>query len=153
MVWLLSQSTTHRHLSIADLEWMLMPPLLLGQYKLYHKNNSPIALALWAYLKQEDEQRLLKINKLRPEAWCAGDAQRLLSPTQSPSASGLTTKTDNDAQLWLIELIAPSATVENKLSENVLGDLIKTAFKGQGFKLHITNPRTGMREIQEIDNL
>jgi cytolysin-activating lysine-acyltransferase len=130
---------------------MLMPPLLLGQYKLYHKNNNPIALALWAYLTQEDEQRLLKVNKLRPEAWCAGDAQRLLSPVHLPQHSD--TATDKDAQLWLIELIAPSATVGNKLSENVLGDLIKTAFKGQGFKLHITNPQTGMREIQEIDNL
>jgi cytolysin-activating lysine-acyltransferase len=150
MVWLLSQSARHRHLSISDLEWMLMPPLLLGQYKLYHKNKNPIALALWAYLNQDDEQRLLTVNKLRPEAWCAGDARRLLSPPHSPHPPGLTTDIDKKAQLWLIELIAPSASVENKLSESVLSDLVNTVFKRQGFKLHVTNPQTGIKEIQEI---
>jgi cytolysin-activating lysine-acyltransferase len=152
MVWLLSQSARHRHLSISDLEWMLMPPLLLGQYKLYHKNNNPTALALWAYLTKEDEQRLLTVNKLRPEAWCAGNAQRLLSPAPSDHTPESTT-TDNDVQLWLIELIAPSATADNKLNESVLADLMKTAFNGQGFKLHIVNPQTGMREVQVIGNL
>jgi len=34
IVWLMSQSPAHKHFSLADLEWMVMPPLALGQYRI-----------------------------------------------------------------------------------------------------------------------
>jgi cytolysin-activating lysine-acyltransferase len=50
MVWLLSQSPIHRHLSLADLEWLIMPPLLLEQFRVFRGEATPVGLALWAYL-------------------------------------------------------------------------------------------------------
>jgi cytolysin-activating lysine-acyltransferase len=152
MVWLLTQSPSHKYLSISDLEWLLMPPLLLGQYKIYHKQNTPIALALWAHLTQEDEERLLAVNKLSPEAWCGGDKQRLLTPVNSDSECTSNTSLNDNTQLWLIELIAPLATSVNELIEKVLADLMATVFKGQNIKLHFTDKKTGRKEVQEIEN-
>ena len=39
IVWLMSQSPIHKILAISDLEWLLMPPLLLGQYKLFYNDT------------------------------------------------------------------------------------------------------------------
>ena len=36
IVWLMSQSAIHRQLFISDLEWMVMTPVLLGQFRLYY---------------------------------------------------------------------------------------------------------------------
>lgn len=36
IVWLMSQSPAHRQMFISDLEWLIMPPLLLGQFRLFH---------------------------------------------------------------------------------------------------------------------
>ena len=35
IVWLMSQSPTHKHFAISDLEWMIMPPILLRQFKIF----------------------------------------------------------------------------------------------------------------------
>jgi cytolysin-activating lysine-acyltransferase len=146
MVWLLSQSPAHRHLTIGDLEWMLMPPLLLEQYKIYYESAQPAALALWAYLNPEDEQRLLSgVNRLKPEAWCGGDRRQLLAPS-----AGKAIPPYGATQLWLVDLIAPRSTPENRLREKVLADLVGTVFTGRHFKFHVTDPTTGGRRVQEI---
>ena len=36
IVWLMSQSPLHKQMFIADLEWMVMTPALLGQFRLYY---------------------------------------------------------------------------------------------------------------------
>ncbi len=155
MVWLLSQSPAHRHFSMGDLEWLLMPPLLLGQYKIYYEQGRPIALALWAFLNEEDEQRLLSgVNRLKPEAWCAGEQQKLFSANVTKSDAPATIDPEtSDAQLWLVDLIAPSGTSENKLTEKVLADLITTVFKDRRFKFHTTDPMTGIKSTREIGDI
>ncbi len=152
MVWLLSQSPAHRHFSIGDLEWLLMPPLLLGQYKIYYEQGRPIALALWAFLNQEDEQRLLSgVNRLKPEAWCAGQHQKLFAANAAKSDAPATVDREmSDAQLWLVDLIAPGATAKNRLREKALADLIATSFKERCFKFHATDPVTGVKNVREI---
>lgn len=49
ITWLMSQSPAHRQMFISDLEWLIMPPLLLGQFRLFH---APVpgagAVATWA---------------------------------------------------------------------------------------------------------
>lgn len=52
--------------------------------------------------------------------------------------------------LWLVDLIAPFATPDNKHVEAMLADLIKGPFAGQKFKFHQTDPATGKREVKEI---
>ena len=37
IVWLMSQSPLHKQMFISDLEWMIMPPVLLKQFRLYYQ--------------------------------------------------------------------------------------------------------------------
>jgi len=88
IVWLMSQSPKHKHYSLADLEWMVMPALLLRQYRLFHDEGRPVGAALWAFLSEEAEAKFSeKPLRLRPDEWKSGD------------------------RCWVIELIAPGATV------------------------------------------
>jgi cytolysin-activating lysine-acyltransferase len=129
IVWLMSQSPQHKHFSIADLEWMVMPPLLLKQYRLFHNEGRPIGAALWAFLSEEAEAKLsMSPPRLRPEEWKSGD------------------------RCWLVDLIAPGATMENKLAGILLADLRETALKGLSFRFHQVSP-AGVREVVTIGAL
>ncbi|MEQ1887886.1 MAG: toxin-activating lysine-acyltransferase [Alphaproteobacteria bacterium] len=124
IVWLFSNSIAHRHLFIADLEWMVMPPLLLGQFRLFRANDRPAGLALWAHLSDEVEARLQSgIGKLKPEEWKSGP------------------------HLWLVELIAPLGG-----AEEMLADLQANIFGDASFKLHRTGP-DGVRRVEVMGGL
>lgn len=124
IVWLLSQSPLHRHFAVADLEWLVMPPLLLEQYRVFRGEQTPVGVALWAYLSQEAEDKLNSgASRLRPDEWKSGD------------------------RLWLIELISPFATAENKLTETMLAELMQTALQGRRFKMHRTDAKTGEKTV------
>lgn len=74
VVWLYSQLPTHRHFFITDLEWMLLPPLVLNQCKLYTKEDMPVAFASWAFVNEDVEQRLLAGQiRMSPNDWQSGD--------------------------------------------------------------------------------
>lgn len=118
MVWVLSQSPVYKQLKIADLEWMLMPPILLGQYRLFHRETTPLGFALWAYLSDEVERKM--------QAALAAGAPFRLEAGEWKSGD----------KLWLIELVCPSATPENQLTEHLLADLVKHVFKDKAFNFH-----------------
>ncbi len=132
VTWLLSHSPTHKHFSIGDLEWLVMPAILLEQFRVFHGEKHPLGFALWATFSQEVEARFKEQAaagggvRLRPQDWKSGD------------------------RLWLIELVAPFATPENKLQDAMLADLVQGVFKGKTFKLHTIDPSTGKREEKEI---
>ena len=93
-VWLMTQSPVHKHLFISDLEWLLMPPIASGQFRLWRKDNMPLAFASWAFLSEETEQRMIAgQQRLAPGAWNSGD------------------------RLWLMDLIAPFGGKEEALQE------------------------------------
>ena len=100
-MWVLANSGPHRHLFIADLEWAVMPPIALGQFRLWHEKNVPVAFAAWALLSEETEKRVLDqvntpgagIPKLRPDEWQGGD------------------------RLWLWDMVAPFGGVEKAFEE------------------------------------
>ncbi len=109
------QSSHRRYQFIADLEWLLMPPLVSGQCKLYMKNEYPISFISWAFLNEEAEKRMFKNGgKLRPDDWNCGD------------------------RLWVIDIVAPFAGVEN-----MLGDLQVNEFPGKVIHLAVPDPTTG----------
>lgn len=132
VAWVLSQSRLHKHFSIGDLEWMVMPPILANQFRVFHQNGAPFGFAIWAYLSEEGEQRLLaQVDsgmgaRLRPEDWKAGD------------------------RLWLIELVTLEGPDRDKATGAMMADLIKTVFAGKSFKFHAADTLTGKREIREI---
>jgi len=73
-VWLMQRSPRHRHLFISDLEWALLPPMALKQFRLFHKNGMPLAFATWAFVSDEVEARLKEGQmRLKPDEWKSGE--------------------------------------------------------------------------------
>lgn len=44
ILWLLSQSPKHKYLFVGDLEWYLLAPLQLRQFRLFNKDKTPLVL-------------------------------------------------------------------------------------------------------------
>ncbi|WP_163339149.1 toxin-activating lysine-acyltransferase [Desulfopila sp. IMCC35008] len=125
-VLMLYMQSAHRRFNfISDLEWLLMPPLVIGQCKLYMKKEYPISFISWAFISEEVENWLVQNGgKLRPEDWKSGD------------------------RLWIIDIVAPFGGVENMLT-----DIRKNEFPGQTVRLIAPDPKTGgivPREIPPI---
>jgi cytolysin-activating lysine-acyltransferase len=113
ITWLLSQSPLHKYLFVADLEWFLMPALLLEQFRIFPgANGQPAGLVLWGEISDETEQRL-RANKVRlaPHEWKDGP------------------------NLWLIEMVAPFGG-----QDEMLADCAATIFQGKPFKYQLTGP-------------
>ena len=53
VTWLMMQQGATRHSLISDLEWRVMPPLVLDQAKLYMREQMPLAFVSWARLSPE----------------------------------------------------------------------------------------------------
>lgn len=128
MVWVCSQSPIYRNLKIGDIEWLLLPPMMLGQYRVFHKDAIPIGFALWASLSEEVEARI-------NDALAKGKPVRL-SPAEWKSGE----------RLWVIELVCPAATAENKLAEQLMADMAQNVFKGKGFYFHHLPVGTGEKK-------
>lgn len=122
IVWLMTQSPIHKQLFIGDLEWFAMPAVLLEQFRIFYGPNAPAAVALWAFVSEETEQRLEGgAHKLRPDEWRAGDRP------------------------WLIELVAPFGA-----EEEILADLSKSVFDARPFRFHTSNAQ-GQREVKTYE--
>ncbi|MEQ8825200.1 MAG: toxin-activating lysine-acyltransferase [Filomicrobium sp.] len=94
VTWLMSQSPLHKRFFIEDLEWFVMTPALLQQFRLYYAQDRPIGVVLWATVNAEVEQMLLGgTTKLRPQDWQSGN------------------------QAWIVEVIAPFGGVEEMVKD------------------------------------
>lgn len=49
-IWLMSRSPVHKHLMITDTEWLVTPPILLNQFRLWQNNGTPLGFVSWAFL-------------------------------------------------------------------------------------------------------
>lgn len=133
MTWLLSQSPLHRELRIGDLEWLAMPALLAEQFYLFRDADRPVGLALWAKTDAAGEAKLERgmiepENRLTLAEWTGGD------------------------RWWLVDLVAPFATAENRQREVMIADLISGPLRGRTFRLHVTDPATGTRIAHTVDS-
>ncbi len=105
ITWLLTQSPLHKgNFFIGDLEWMVMPAILLEQFRIFYHDSDgrPVGVALWARVNEEVEQRLEAGGaRMAPNDWRSGD------------------------QLWVVELIAPFGGQDEMLKDlqaNVFGE-------------------------------
>lgn len=120
-VWLMMSMPNYRHVFLCNLEWMVLPAILLNQYRLFNADGKVVAFAAWAYLSEEVEKRLQEGEpRLAPVEWKSGD------------------------RLWLIDLFAPFGHAELALNE-----LSQSAFTGKTFKMHKRNP-DGARTVFEF---
>ncbi len=137
IVWLLSQSPLHSKLQIGDLQWLVYPPVVLQQFKIFRDAaQKPIGVVFWGYLNEQSEAKLRNLGKLAPEDW--GNNAKI------DAEKGLLVQ--EGGQLWLVEMVIPFHTDENKHQQQVLADLINTNFKKKSFKLMQLNPATRKRE-------
>lgn len=118
----MTQSPVYKQLFVGDMEWFVMPPLLLEQFRIFHGENHPVGVALWARVSEDTNARLEGgAFKLRAHEWKAGDIS------------------------WLIELISPFGG-----QEEMMADLAATVFPKEGFKYHKVNP-DGQRVVATFD--
>lgn len=82
--WLLMQQASTRHVLLSELEWRVMPALVLEQAKLYLRDGAPLAYVSWARLSPEVADRYQRApHHLAPADWRSGE------------------------QIWLVDLCAP----------------------------------------------
>jgi cytolysin-activating lysine-acyltransferase len=122
-VWLMMNTPAYRHVFLTDLEWMVLPPIMLGQFRVFFAGGRAVAFAAWAALSAEAETRLQEPNpRLAPVDWKSGD------------------------RLWLVNLFAPFGHGEAALKE-----LRETALEGKSFKMHRMGA-DGKRVVEMIDH-
>jgi cytolysin-activating lysine-acyltransferase len=140
IVWLMSQSPAHKHFALADLEWMVMPPLALGQYRIFRNGEQPVGVALWAHLSEESEKKLeAGATRLMPQEWAPD--------IRIDAENGMTA--GEGGSLWLIDLICPAQTSQNKLADICLHDLMTSVFSGKRFKM-FRGHEDGRREVVSL---
>ena len=94
VVWLMSQSPAHKQYFISDLEWFVMTPVLLQQFRLYYAKDRPLGCLFWARVSDEVEATLKAgTTKVRPQDWKCGP------------------------KLWVIEVVAPFGGAEEMVKD------------------------------------
>ena len=122
VIMLYLQSAHRRFQFISDLEWLLIPPLMSRQCKLFMKKSYPFAYVSWAFLNEEAENRLvLNGGKLRPQDWKCG------------------------GRLWLMDIVAPFGG-----ADRVLADIQENEFPGRTIRLLVPDPETGGVSKREL---
>ncbi len=72
--WLMSRAPHRRHMFMADLEWLVMPALALGQARLYRNDKGdPISYVSWATVSDEVNARFKAgVARIAPPEWRSG---------------------------------------------------------------------------------
>ena len=122
VAWLMMQSPVHRHLFLADLEYRVAPPLMLQQFRLYRRDNVPVAFVSWALLTEEVEKRVQSgAWRLQPADWRSGD------------------------RLWVVDLVAPHGGLDA-----VLKDLRENVFPACVFKIVRLPVNAGGPTVEQV---
>jgi cytolysin-activating lysine-acyltransferase len=128
VVAVLMRDPNYRNMRLADLEWLVLPPVLAGQFRLGHATKQqeggqaqqggifiPVAVAVWARVSAAIDkglsENLDKHVRLRPNEWASGD------------------------NLWLMAVAGDPRAVPSFLQQ--LGE---TEFKGQVVKMRMRGP-------------
>lgn len=132
IVAVLMRHPNFRKMRLADLEWLVLPPVMAGQFSLAQAPSPigrvkgrdgteqggvlvPVAVALWARVSADIDKALAenldKPVRLRPADWASGD------------------------NIWLMAVAGDQRAVPTFLEQ-----LAKTEFKGQRVKMRMRGP-------------
>lgn len=153
MVWLMTRSPLHKHLKLADLEWLLMPAILMNQFRLFRAGEQVVGMALWAYITPAQAEEMGKTGRLSAEDWRHGtDVLQLVKDQQSGKQVELAEPAlkDGELELWLVDFIVPFATAENKLAQACMADLVRGPLQGKKLRMHKTDPKTAEKTVIEL---
>jgi cytolysin-activating lysine-acyltransferase len=79
IAWLMTQSPRHKPMPLADLEWLVMPPVLLKQFRIYYSGERPVGVVLWALVNAPVQQRLHAGEKrLSAAEWKCGPQREIV---------------------------------------------------------------------------
>ncbi|WP_161973791.1 toxin-activating lysine-acyltransferase [Hwanghaeella grinnelliae] len=122
IAWLMTMTPSHRYFFLADMEWLIMTPVVLAQYRLFRDDGGkPAGLVLWAKIDDETEERLKAgATRLRPQDWNSGE------------------------NYWVIDILDPMGKAPQMLQE-----MKDTVFKGKTFKYHQTGA-DGKRSVVSV---
>ena len=100
--WLMMQQSATRHTLLSELEWRVMPALILDQAKLFMRDNAPVAYVSWARLSEDVAKRYQQApHHLSASDWKSGE------------------------QIWIVDLCTPFGGMQE-----VMKDLRETVFEG-----------------------
>lgn len=120
-LWLYSNSPEKKFMFVGDMQWVLLPPVVLDQCRLYTKNGIPWTFISWAKVSDAIHQRLMSgVGKLAPHEWRSGE------------------------NLWLIDTVAPFGGVEECIDE-----LRTTILAGQRIHAFAPDAASGKVAIRE----
>ena len=122
IVAVLLRSPQHRHMFLADLEWLILPAIATGQFALAEARQketgmaAPVAVLLWASVADEVDARLVSA--------CASVAHQQPRVRLKPAewASG--------GNAWLVEAVGDPRAVKALVDQTLAGPL-----KGRGLKV------------------
>jgi cytolysin-activating lysine-acyltransferase len=116
---------------LADLEWLVIPPLMNGQFRIGEAKPDPngpalpVAVVFWALVSADVDKRLTEAKsaapRLTPEEWKSGDI------------------------LWLVH-----AAGETRFVRSVIDQLMKSTFAGRAVKV-LANDREGNAKVHVLD--
>src|ERR1700710_894973 len=79
IAWLMTQSPRHKAVPLGDLEWLVMPALLLRQFRIFYKGEQPVGVALWALVDDLVAKRIdAGDRRLTAVEWKSGAAMRIV---------------------------------------------------------------------------
>jgi cytolysin-activating lysine-acyltransferase len=79
ITWLMTQSPRHKAIPLGDLEWLVMPALLLRQFRIFYKGEQPVGVALWALADDLVAKRIdAGDRRLTAVEWKSGAAMRIV---------------------------------------------------------------------------
>ena len=79
ITWLMTQSPRHKAIPLRDLEWLLMPALLLRQFRIFYNGQQPVGVALWALVDDLVAKRIdAGDNRLSAVEWKSGSNTRIV---------------------------------------------------------------------------
>jgi cytolysin-activating lysine-acyltransferase len=79
ITWLMTQSPRHKSVPLGDLEWLLMPAILLRQFRIFYSGEQPVGAALWALADDLVAKRIDAGDKrLAAVEWKSGSNMRII---------------------------------------------------------------------------
>jgi cytolysin-activating lysine-acyltransferase len=79
ITWLMTQSPRHKAIPLGDLEWLLMPAILLRQFRIFYQGEQPVGVALWALVDDIVAKRIdAGDNRLSALEWKSGSNMRII---------------------------------------------------------------------------
>jgi len=118
-LWLYGRDELRKFTFVGDLDWLLLPPLVLDQCRLYTKNELPSAFITWACVNDDIDTRLRNGGRLAPHEWKSGE------------------------HAWLIDVVSPFSD-----SDEAIKELLTTVFKDKPLVNSVQRKAAGPSDIK-----